>query len=317
MHGIKRIPNKPDQKSAKEINKINEYKLLNHKFKSLKASNELTVESLNICNEILSQFNLDNSTIINFKLRILFNLRDELKPDDLVGLLVNELNVNEQLLKTNLKFYSFYNYRKSLIKVLFGYLDTQDSKLFQLNSEFNFIAELLKFDDRNFHVWNYKRFLLDFYYNESVIRGELKFTLNLLQANFSNYSAWHHRCFIYKLLWSRGINIDELKFELELVLNGLYTDPSDQSIWLYQSWLLSLIKENKLTDLLDNQLNLILQLDELEPNHILLLKSLLKFYNIYYSLTLNKDYIEKFNQVIESLIKVDEVNKFKYLESKI
>ncbi|XP_033928422.1 geranylgeranyl transferase type-2 subunit alpha [Melopsittacus undulatus] len=78
-------------------------------------------------------------------------------------------------------------------------------------------------DPRNFHAWEHRRALT------SDPSSELQFTQQLLARDFSNYSAWHQRL---KLLQGE-LSSDTLRQELELVRNAAFTDPHDQSAWIY------------------------------------------------------------------------------------
>lgn len=53
------------------------------------------------------------------------------------------------------------------------------------------IIRLLSLDDRNFHGWNYRRFVAGL--AATPPEEELAFTTAKVNVNFSNYSAWHAR----------------------------------------------------------------------------------------------------------------------------
>ena len=76
------------------------------------------------------------------------------------------------------------------------------------------------------------------------IDNELKLTTKLLKSSISNFSAWHYRS---NLLKSKVENDSERKSiiekELDLIMNAIFTDPSDQSIWIYYKWIISKIKD--------------------------------------------------------------------------
>lgn len=81
----------------------------------------------------------------------------------------------------------------------------------------------------------------------SLATSELAYTLRKIESNFSNFSAWHWRSKLLPHVWASSQNDDDEKAgekrrdeELELVRQALYTDPDDQSVWLYHAWLVDL-----------------------------------------------------------------------------
>ncbi len=110
-------------------------------------------------------------------------------------------------------------------------------------------------DARNFHCWNYRRWLaqLGGVDNKAELEYSLRrineglssvvvvvvvvfFFLSVLRffffADFSNYSAWHARSLAFG---SFGADVEG---EWQLVFNAMYTNPKDQSVWMYVFWLL-------------------------------------------------------------------------------
>ncbi|TFY60701.1 hypothetical protein EVJ58_g4978 [Rhodofomes roseus] len=70
-------------------------------------------------------------------------------------------------------------------------------------------------------------------------QAELVYTTRKIEANFSNFSAWHQRSKVLTSLWEGG-QLDPHKSkeeEFDLVKNAMYTDPGDQSVWIYHRWL--------------------------------------------------------------------------------
>jgi len=96
---------------------------------------------------------------------------------------------------------------------------------------------------RNFHCWDHRRLVLQMDSTYSI-DNELKLTTKLLKSSISNFSAWHYRS---NLLKSKVENDSERKSiiekELDLIMNAIFTDPSDQSIWIYYKWIISKIKD--------------------------------------------------------------------------
>ncbi|XP_071885865.1 geranylgeranyl transferase type-2 subunit alpha isoform X2 [Anas platyrhynchos] len=94
-----------------------------------------------------------------------------------------------------------------------------------------FCARLLEADPRNFHAWEHRRAEAG-----EAAEAELAFTAQLLARDFSNFSAWHHRG---RLLADGPLPPERLRQELELVQNAVFTDPQDQSAWVYLRCLLA------------------------------------------------------------------------------
>lgn len=133
-------------------------------------------------------------------------------------------------------------------------------------------SDFLKLDQRNFHCWNYRRFVASISNTEP--KNEYQFSEEKIYENFSNYSAFHHRSiYISKLT---DIDFKEiLQRELNIIQNAIFTEPDDQSSWWYLrfilSWLkFSVSKGNGDIDIimttLNNQLDVSKQLLELEPH---------------------------------------------------
>jgi geranylgeranyl transferase type-2 subunit alpha len=105
--------------------------------------------------------------------------------------------------------------------------------------EFHLCAQFLTLDERNFHCWNYRRWVADTFVRDEAerVQQELEFSTEKINQNFSNYSAFHHRSFYIQ----RSPQDPEqlLRQEFEMVMNALYTEPDDQSAWWYYSFLVS------------------------------------------------------------------------------
>ncbi|KAM6228614.1 geranylgeranyl transferase type-2 subunit alpha isoform 2-T2 [Spheniscus humboldti] len=102
---------------------------------------------------------------------------------------------------------------------------------------------LLAADPRNFHAWEHRRALAA----EEDPEAELAFAGALLSRDFSNFSAWHHRGRLLAPARTPGspregggaLPPHRLQTELELVQNAVFTDPNDQSAWVYLRCILS------------------------------------------------------------------------------
>lgn len=97
-----------------------------------------------------------------------------------------------------------------------------------------------------------------------TLREDLAFTTEKLHQNFSNYSAWHHRSRL--LMKGEDPDLLDLPAELDLAQSAVFTEPKDQSAWLYYTWLIfqqTLVPIS--TDLLQKQLALMEELIQEEP----------------------------------------------------
>jgi geranylgeranyl transferase type-2 subunit alpha len=75
----------------------------------------------------------------------------------------------------------------------------------------------------------------------TIVQQEYNFTTQKITQSFSNYSAWHQRS---KLLPEIVMHMSEdeknevARNELAMVGDAIFTDPDDQSAWLYYWWLM-------------------------------------------------------------------------------
>ncbi len=83
---------------------------------------------------------------------------------------------------------------------------------------------------------------------------EMTYTLRRIREDFSNYSAWHARSLA---VGARG----EAGTEWGLVFNALYTNPQDQSLWMYVFWLLSQTDDEQQLRVLASHCEQLVELD--------------------------------------------------------
>lgn len=149
-----------------------------------------------------------------------------------------------------------------------------------LENELALCDKMLKMDERNFHCWNYRYWVVDVYIREiqkrlnageqkpewsdiwqnnllPLITKEIEIAYNLITKNFSNYSAWHYRAKLLPKVYSQNnrlvnlgyiIPFDKIKEDMATLKHAFFTDPKDQSPWNYHQWLLIQISPIQVTN---------------------------------------------------------------------
>ena len=165
-----------------------------------------------------------------------------------------ELKVSADAIGKNPKSYPAWHHRQWTVERFRTHVDCA--------LELALCGQLLDADERNFHCWNYRRWL-------AVLAGvppadELAYTAQRIRTNFSNYSAWHYRTVLLPALAAAGagaeppphaaaapaaphaplLAIDTLRAELELLRQAVFTEPDDQSPWFYRRWVLGQLQRH-------------------------------------------------------------------------
>ena len=257
MHGRKREP--------KEV-KYSE-KRVEAKKKKAKLYGQLSKQVHERC---IGQKNFDEDSLMlsakllemNCELYSLWNYRKEYLKPKLQGeegeegerraLVGKELKLVEAALQKNPKSYATWQHRKWVVA---------HKNLVDLKHELALCQMLLAVDERNFHCWSYRRYVVKL--SETDPEDELEFTTEKILQNFSNYSSWHYRSALLPEV-NKVTTLDELikgdqgdaekdegkskeqilplhvlDQEFKLVKEAFFTEPEDQSSWLYHSWLMS------------------------------------------------------------------------------
>ncbi|PUZ59496.1 hypothetical protein GQ55_4G046200 [Panicum hallii var. hallii] len=217
MHGRPRRPAKPEDEAAAsakaaKLRDLQAQVLQNHH------SRTYTKVAIGLSFKLL-EINPEAYTAWNYrKLAFQHNIKELSDPEAIRSAVDDELRVVEVALRQNPKSYGAWYHRKWLLNQKLAPVDSK--------REFGLLDKLLKVDARNFHGWNYRRFLARFMGVPD--EEELKYTMDKISDNFSNYSAWHNR----------SILLSNLLIQQSKVF-FTFTDPSDQSGWFYHLWLLA------------------------------------------------------------------------------
>lgn len=234
MHGRLKVKSTAEQLEAKRKEREKKLKLYNAattKIFAKKQNGELDEELLCLCGEVLSA-NPDFYTLWNYRKEVFLELRNSKTPMELQNLFLSELFFLESCLKMNPKSYGTWHHRCFV-------LDTMPEP--DWTRELELCNQFLRFDERNFHCWDYRRFIV----RRAKVspEAELEFSMSKISNNFSNYSSWHYRSKLLPLIHPdpaqpMGVSEEALLKEYELVQNGFFTDPDDQSNWFYHRWLM-------------------------------------------------------------------------------
>ncbi|ELW69286.1 Geranylgeranyl transferase type-2 subunit alpha [Tupaia chinensis] len=235
-HGRLKVKTSEEQAEAKRLEREQKLKLYQSATQAVfqkRQAGELDESVLELTSQILGA-NPDFATLWNCRREVFQQLETQKSPEELAVLVKAELGFLESCLRVNPKSYGTWHHRCWLL----GRLPEPNWA-----RELELCARFLEVDERNFHCWDYRRFVAA----QAAVppAEELAFTDSLITRNFSNYSSWHYRSCLLPQLHPQPdsgpqgrLPEDVLLKELELVQNAFFTDPNDQSAWFYHRWLL-------------------------------------------------------------------------------
>ncbi|KAL7316697.1 Rab geranylgeranyltransferase [Mucor circinelloides] len=244
VHGRKREKTTEEvvkARKAKEAVKIKEYNQLVDDCREKMKNKEYNQDTFRLTSQLV-EWNLDYYTIWNYR-RILLQefVLKGLNADEQQKVYNKELMLFLQLIKKNPKSYWMWNHRIWCL---------QNMPKPDWQAELGLVEKMLTMDARNFHGWDYRRFVVGHLRKNAsndpealahIVQQEYKFTTQKINQSFSNYSAWHQRSKLLPEIVASMTAEEKNQValdELDLVKNAIYTDPEDQSAWLYYWWLL-------------------------------------------------------------------------------
>jgi len=226
----------------------------------MRSKEDYSIDSLKLTTRLLN-LSTDCYSIWNYRKEILVHL-DISQTESKSDRDKDELKWLEGLLPMHPKSYWVWFHRKCLTtRIPYHLMDWE--------RELTLCTKALDLDQRNFHCWNYRRFVAT--QAKATFQNELAYTTSKIEQNFSNYSAWHQRSYLLQKLHEDdpGCLIQALNDELNLVQNAFYTSPDDQSTWFYHRWLMGMQKKHNTTnfkEVLEQELEKVQALLEEEPN---------------------------------------------------
>ena len=256
MHGRPREPKGPKDPAKVEARrrKTALYRQLSAECLARRAARRYDAESLGLVAQLLA-LNPELYTLWNFRKEALL-AAGAFEPDAAEGggggeaaraAAQKELALVEAALRKNPKSYCTWQHRKWVVE---GWTALAD-----LPRELGLCDALLRADARNFHCWSYRRRVAALGAAQFPPDGELAFTAAKINENFSNYSAWHQRSALLPRVYPPATTLAALEAggeggaggavpdwaleaEYELVRQAFFTEPADQSAWLYHRLLL-------------------------------------------------------------------------------
>ncbi|KAF9483826.1 rab-protein geranylgeranyltransferase [Pholiota conissans] len=231
----------------------------------------------------LLQVNPEFYTIWNYRRNILTKgIFHNSSPEAINHILTDELAMTMSALKSHPKVYWIWNHRRwCLENIPNGPGKQQEAdfvgwKQIAWSKELFVVEKMLDSDARNFQAWDYRRYVLAGMPTPRPESAELVYTSRKIEANFSNFSAWHQRSKTLTSLWEHG-KLDEAKSreqEFELLRNAMYTDPNDQSVWIYHRWL---VGTDGSAELLEREIAAIQELLDEQPDSKWCVESIIRY----------------------------------------
>lgn len=231
MHGRKKdaAPKSEEEKSI-AVQKIEKYRALEQLVMKQRRERIISPESLGTNAKLLS-VNPDHYSLWNYRREMLQSpeFLSTIEGDEEAKEKVwkGELALTVQALQRNPKSYNAWHQRRWVV----------EHGAFPIKAELHLCGKFLESDERNFHCWHYRAWVAE--RGGSTPAAEFDFTTEKINHNFSNGSAWHYRTTLIPKL--NKTSLDDLSAELELVQSAVYTEPDDQSPWMYHRWLISLV----------------------------------------------------------------------------
>ncbi|KAI5855540.1 protein prenylyltransferase [Durotheca rogersii] len=170
-----------------------------------------------------------------------------------VSALQSELAFTVPLLLEFPKCYWIWKYRRWLLEQAIVRLPLAAARKIW-DAELALASKMLTRDRRNFHAWDYRRYVVATLESaslggKSMAEDEFAYTELMIRHDLSNFSAWHNRSRLMpRLLDERNADAAAreafLKKELSFIHEALNVGPEDQSLWYYHQYLLSQITDH-------------------------------------------------------------------------
>ena len=223
-----------------------EYREASSYLRAVMAANELSERALALTAHVID-LNPAHYTVWLYRAKML---------EVLQGNVEDELEWLNGVSLRHIKNYQIWHHRETLVARLSehiaeGFVEGGAAKLDEvMRLELEFLAEMFEKDQKNYHVWSYRQWLVrKFDLWEGY--GEMEEIERFLRLDVRNNSAWNHRWFLVfgrekddgsKLSqWTAGEGVWQR--ELDYAKESIRLAPQNESAW---SYLKGLLKKNGL-----------------------------------------------------------------------
>lgn len=195
----------------------------------------------------------------------------------------------DDLMLENQKNYQIWHHRKLLIE-----------KINDASHEKKVLDDIFKYEPKNFHAWTHRIWMIRRFNN---IEGEFDFIDKMLENDIKNNSVWNYRFFLVQFVNNNKLNKDIVEKEINYAIEKIKLEPINECPYCYI--------RGYITKFGYKYNDFIFVKEELE-------KIVEKEENDSYGLMLLLDFYEedknenKFNGIIEKLIKIDFIRKKYY-----
>ncbi|KAG5518583.1 hypothetical protein PMAC_002979 [Pneumocystis sp. 'macacae'] len=292
--------------------------LLKNIQKNIKSEN-YNYEMLALTADFLEE-NCENYSIWNYRRNILKNgiiLHPKYDKSTIHNIILNELQFLNKLIKKQPKVYPIWSHRKWCF---------ENAPFPIWEKEKTVIDDILTKDLKNFHIWNYRQYIISKIEEQNKIscaKSEFDYTTSILKKDFCNFSAFHYRTtliprVIEEEYYTHLKRIFFFDKELFLTKSIIYTSPNNSSVWLYHNWLLhnisklnnSLLLSDITTKLnyINQEIKMIKNLMELERDKIHLMNAYINYNILFSKISGNPLNIYQKNELTEIASKLKEID---------
>lgn len=306
------------EQSGREEQQLKHYQLLTEQVLKGKQSALYNATMFDKTSELLN-VNPEFYTVWNYRRDIITNhYRETLTIDELAQFFDKELIFNMTKFQKFPKVYWIWSHRVWLL---------ENHPNVNWPNELAMVEKIHKLDPRNFHGWTYRRYIIkQMEKTQDLTLQEFDYTTKMINNNFSNFSALHNRTKLIPLLFERRLikesPLDFLRKELEYLHNALFTDPEDQSVFIYLRWVLTCkvftggITQDEYLTILKGELDIVDELNELEKEdgkeNSWCLKTIVSIRQLISGITGEQD--NEIRNCLELLVKVDPLRKDRYVD---